>query len=216
MAAPPPAIAPKTPKALARSGIVEGDRDQGECGRSHQGGERTLGGPRPEQQPGARRQSAQQRGGSEAHQTDDEHSLAAGEVRDAPTEQQQASEREGVGGHDPLHISGRDAPGRPAPRGSPDSRSRRRDDHQLGQGDDESALNRMGPGWSPNTAWWCRRQGSRSRGLLLTEVSAPGGGRLFPCRCHALGHRRRIASELRAERGTSTSHTAATDGLPVS
>ena len=103
MAAPPPAIAPKMPNALARSaGIGEGRGQQRERGGREQRAEDALQRAGGDEHAEALGGAAERRGDGEAEQAGDEDALAAEEVADAAAEQQQAAEGERVGGDDPL------------------------------------------------------------------------------------------------------------------
>jgi hypothetical protein len=115
--------------------LGEGDGDQGEGGRRHEGGEPTLQRPGPEQHGRVLGDAAERGGEGEADQADDEHALTAHEVGDPAAEQQQATEGQGVGGDDPLAVVDRDVQ-RLLGRRQGDRHDRRVEhDHQLGDGD---------------------------------------------------------------------------------
>lgn len=110
MAAPPPASAPKTPNAFARSlGSVKvtviRDSAAGAISaakapwRAREANSSSWLGARPPERGGPR----------EAEQTEDERALAAGVVGDATAEQEQAAERQRVGGDHPLAVGVGDA-----------------------------------------------------------------------------------------------------------
>ena len=112
MAAPPPATAPYTPNARARSfGSVNVTVSKRQGGRGHYGRERALQGPGPEEHRPVLRQPTQSGGGGEAEEADDEHPLAAHEVGYPPADQQQAAERQRVRRQGPLAVGERDVQG---------------------------------------------------------------------------------------------------------
>jgi hypothetical protein len=63
-----------------------------------------LQGAGTEEHGGVLRQAAQGRGAGEADEADDEHALATHVVGDAPTQQQQAGEGQGVSRQHPLAV----------------------------------------------------------------------------------------------------------------
>jgi hypothetical protein len=129
-----PSVDPESPCPFLRLG--EGRREEGESRGCHDGGERSLERPRTEQHRGVLRETSESRGTREAEKADDEHPLAPEVVGDAAPEQEQATEREGVGGEDPLAVRYRD-PESVLGRGEGDRHYRSvEDDHELGDGDD--------------------------------------------------------------------------------
>ncbi len=129
-----PAVDAEGPRPLLRLG--EGDREQGERRGCHDRGERTLQGPRAEQHGRALGQPAQSRGARESQQADDEHPFATQVVGDAPPQEQEAGEGQGVRRQHPLAIGGGDVK-RPLGRGKGDDHHRCvEDDHQLRHRDD--------------------------------------------------------------------------------
>ena len=126
--------------------VVEADADQGQGGGREEGGEPALEGAGSDEQPQVGGQAADERGQGEAAEADEEGPLATPVVRDAPAEQQEAAEGQGVGGDDPLHVRGGDLQvGRGA--GDREVHDRRvEDDHQLGDGDDRQRLEPPGVG----------------------------------------------------------------------
>ena len=103
-------------------GFGEGDGQEGEGGRRHDGGEGALEGPGAEEHGRVLGQAAQGGGPGEADQADHEHALAPEVVGDAAAEEQQPGEGQGVGGQHPLAVGRRDVEG-PLGRGQGD------DDH---------------------------------------------------------------------------------------
>ncbi len=88
--------------ALGRVG--EGRGQQRERARGEQCAEHALQRARGDQHLEAGRGAADRRGGGEPEQADDEDALATEDVADAPAEQQQRAEREGIGRDHPLAI----------------------------------------------------------------------------------------------------------------
>ena len=125
--APPPAIAPKIPNALARSGRPgEGDRQQRQRRGREQRAERPLQRPRGDEHAEGLRQAAERRGQRKARQPRDERPLAAEQITELAAQQQQTAERQRVGGDDPL-AARRSRNAAPAgPRAARWSRSSRR------------------------------------------------------------------------------------------
>ena len=95
--------------------VLEGDGQDGQGGGRHQRGEPALQGAGGEEHGLVDGQATEGRRAGEAEQPDDEHPLAAPEVGDPATEQQEAPEGQGVGGDDPLAVGRRDMRGRVAP-----------------------------------------------------------------------------------------------------
>ena len=109
-AAPPPAIAPYTPNALARSfasvnSTVSSAREAGREQRA----ERALQGPGGEQRLAVLGRAAERGGDREAEMPDHERALSAPVVGDAAAEQQQTAEGQGVRGDHPLPVGVADA-----------------------------------------------------------------------------------------------------------
>ena len=117
-------------------GLGEGDRQQREGGRRHDGGEGALEGPGAEEHGRVLGQAAQGRGGGEADQADDEHPLAAEVVGDAAAEEQQPGEGQGVGGQHPLAVGRRDVQGTLGRGQGDDDHGGVEHHHELGHGDD--------------------------------------------------------------------------------
>ena len=117
-------------------GLGEGDREQRQGGGCHDRGEGTLEGAGAEEHGGVLGQAPECRGGGEADEADHEHPLAPEVVGDAAAEEQQAGEREGVGGEHPLAVGRRDVQG-PLSGGQGDDHDRGVEhDHELGHRDD--------------------------------------------------------------------------------
>ena len=89
----------------ALAGLGERGGEQRERGRGEQRGEHALEGAGADEQPEALRGAAERGCTGEADQAGDERPLAAEQVGDPAAEQQQAAERERVGGDDPLASS---------------------------------------------------------------------------------------------------------------
>ena len=137
IAAPPPVIAPNTANALARSlaawkVTVTSDSAAG----ASIAAKRALEGAGDEQLPADLRGAADGRGDGEAGQRDDQDLLAADIVGDPAAEQQQRTERQGIGGHHPLPVGVGDAQRGLRLRQRDVHDGRVQDDHQLREGDD--------------------------------------------------------------------------------
>ena len=91
-------------RLVAFSGIGERRRQQRQRGGREHGSERALQRPSADEHAEALRGAADGRRAGEAQQPGDERPFAAEQVGDAPAEQQQAAEREGVGGDHPLAV----------------------------------------------------------------------------------------------------------------
>ena len=119
--------------ALLRVAERRGQDRQG--GGREQRAERALGGACRHQHAEAGGRPADGRRGGEAERAGQERDLAPDQVAQPPAEQQQAAERQRVGGHHPLPVHGGEAQG--------PLRGRQRDvhdrgvqhDHELGEGD---------------------------------------------------------------------------------
>ena len=96
------AVDAEGPPAFARVGERRGQHGQG--GRSQKGAEGALEHPGDQQHGEAGGEATEGRGGGEPGQTDHEGPLAAEDVGEATAEEQQAAERQGVAGHDPLAV----------------------------------------------------------------------------------------------------------------
>ena len=137
IAAPPPEIAPKTAKALARSLAawkVTVTSDSA-AGRQHRG-EGALEGAGDEQLPADLGGSTDGGCDGEAGQRDDQDLLTADVVGNPAAQQQQRTERQRVGGDHPLPIGVRDAQRFLRLRQRDVHDGRVQDDHQLGDRDD--------------------------------------------------------------------------------
>ena len=116
-------------------GLGEGDGQNRQGGRGHDGGESTLKGPGAEKHGLVLRQSAEGGSGAETEEAHDEHPTTAQVVGDAAPQQQQAPEGQGVRAHHPLAIGHRDVQGPLSRRQGHDDDRGVQDDHELGQGD---------------------------------------------------------------------------------
>ena len=163
MAAPPPAIAPKMPNALARSrGLGEGRGQQRERGGREQ---------RAERRPAAARAATSTpklcaappiaEATAKPTRPTMKVALAAEEVAEAAAEQQQAAEGQGVGGDDPLAAVVGEAERLLGGRQRDVHDRRVEDDHQLGDaedGEDGPAAGVMGICVGRHeTAFWRRK-----------------------------------------------------------
>ena len=136
IAPPPPAMAPKMPNALPRSGgsvkvVVSSDERRGREQRAEDALQRAG----ADEDAEALRGAADRRGDGEAEQAGDEHALAAEEVAEATAEQQQAAEGQGVGGDDPLAAVVGEAERVLGGRQGDVHDRRVEDDHELGDGE---------------------------------------------------------------------------------
>jgi hypothetical protein len=85
-------------------GVAERRGQQRQRGRREHRGEHALAGTGGDQHGEVDRRAADRRGHGEADQAGEEHDLAADQVGQPAAEQQQAAERQRVGGHDPLPV----------------------------------------------------------------------------------------------------------------
>ena len=134
--------------------VLEGDGQDGQGGGRHECCEPALQGAGGEEHRFVDGQAAEGRRAGEAQQPDDEDPLAAREVGDPATEQQEAAEGEGVRGDHPLAVGRRDAEGvlRRRQRNGDDRCVE--DDHQLRHDDDgeDAPAPRVGSGPSVRSA----------------------------------------------------------------
>ena len=103
------AVHAERPCPLFRFGERHGEQRQGR--RGHYGRKRALQGSGPEEHRPVLRQPAQSRGGGEAEEAYDEHSLTAHKVGYPPADQQQAAKRQRVRRQGPLAVGERDVQG---------------------------------------------------------------------------------------------------------
>ena len=99
--------------------------------------ERALNGACRDEHPEALRRSADGGGDREPGEPADEGPLASEEVGDPPAEQEQAAERQRVGGHHPLAVVNREVQGALCGRQRDVHDGRVEHDHQLGDADDQ-------------------------------------------------------------------------------
>ena len=85
---------------------VERRRDDGQAAGDEQGGAHPLHRAGGDEDPDVRRQAAQDRGGREAGQAQEEHALAAVPVAERAAEQHERAEGDEVGVHHPLQLGG--------------------------------------------------------------------------------------------------------------
>ena len=139
------AVDAERPAALLRVGERRGQDRQGR-GREERA-EHALRGAGRDQHAEAGRRAADGRCGGEAQRAGQEHVPAADQVAQPPAEQQQAAEREGVGGHHPLPVHDAEAQGLLGG-GQCDVHDRGvKNDHELGEAD--GAQN------EPSAGVWC-------------------------------------------------------------
>src|SRR5690348_12578285 len=91
-------------RAAAGRAASERRGDDRQRGRGEQRPERALGGPPSGQDSEVRRRAGQRRRGGEPGQAGHEGAVAAEPVRQLPAEQQQAAERQRIGGYHPLAV----------------------------------------------------------------------------------------------------------------
>ena len=158
------------PNAFARSRRVrERDGEQRQRRRSEQRAERALQRPGDHQDLEGRRQPAQERRGGEADQAGDEGPLAPEEVADLPAHQQQAAERERVGGDDPLAVLRREPKVALRRRQRDVDDGRVENDHELRHPDEREHGPAVGLGGG--------RRGGRHRSRVQSRILGPSGRR---------------------------------------
>ena len=130
--APPPAIAPKIPNAFGPvRGAGERDRQEPERRRRQQRAEHALQRPGGHERVEVLRQPADRRDDRKATQSGNERPFASEQITELAAQQQQAAERQRVGGDDPLPVSGGEMKG-PLRGGQRDVHDRRvQHHHQL-------------------------------------------------------------------------------------
>ena len=154
-------------RTLGRVG--ERDGEQRQRRRGEQRAERALQRPGDHQDPEGRREPAEERGGGEADQAGDEGPLAPEEVADLAADEQQAAERERVGGDDPLAVLGRE-PKVLLRRGQRDVDDRRVEhDHELRDPEQREDGPAVGLGGG--------RRGGRHRSRVQSRILGPSGRR---------------------------------------
>ena len=146
IAAPPPASAPKTPNAWARSfGSVNVTVTMDSEAGAIRAAKRALQGAGGEQQLLVGRETTDRGRTGEAEQADDEGALAAGVVGDPATQQQQRAEGQGVRRDHPLPVGVADVEVRLGRRERDVHDRGVEDDHQL-RGREDGQAPTIGPG----------------------------------------------------------------------
>ena len=188
--------------ALGRVGERRGQQRRAPPGRAARRTRPAARGRRPARRSSGPRRRRPTRG--EAEQAGDEHPLAAEQVADPAAEQQQAAERQRVGGDDPLAVVVGEAERRPGRRAGRCSRSSRRGRPSAARcrGWRGSASGGCPVSGAARPRWWGGRAGS------WASPGAGGGGprRAYRKRRRLLryvGRRGGAADGARAPRGVS-------------